>query len=93
MKESEKEPKKEPLGDFVAPPVATQNQKTAKSKVLGAKLSEYELNLYEYSTLSLCEEIDIFFCKHNNPESFSKDIIYNEDSIRTKCQSILDILE
>lgn len=64
MKETDKDKKKELVPDQTqtAPPSSTE--KTSKSKVLGAKLSEYELNLYEYSTFSLCEEIDIFYCKH-----------------------------
>jgi hypothetical protein len=44
-------------GDIIVGPLI------AKSKVLGAKLSDYELKLYEYSTFSLSEEIDIFYCK------------------------------
>ena len=78
-KEADNETKKEQII-----PIGPQNlsQKTSKSKVLGAKLSEYELNLYEYSTFSLCEEIDIFFCKHNTK---SDDVTYNEDTVRTKC--------
>ena len=91
LKESDKEAKKEPIPDQIAPPSSVQ--KTSKSKVLGAKLSEYELNLYEYSTFSLSEEIDIFLCKQKNPEAFAEGITYNEDTVRFKCQSILDTLD
>lgn len=34
-----------------------------KTYHLGDNLSQYELNLYEYSAFSLMEEIDIFYCK------------------------------
>ena len=30
---------------------------------LGDQLTNYELALYEYSTFSLCEEIDLHYCK------------------------------
>ena len=57
----------------------------AKSKVLGAKLSDYELNLYEYSTFSLSEEVDIFYCKNKQKEVLGDDVDYDEDSLTEKC--------
>jgi hypothetical protein len=63
----------------------------AKSKVLGAKLSDYELKLYEYSTFSLSEEIDIFYCKAKNAEVFKPE--FDEEMLTEKSQLILELLE
>ena len=37
-----------------------------KTPIIARKLTEYELRLYEYSSFSLNEEIDIFYCSKNN---------------------------
>ena len=63
----------------------------AKSKVLGAKLSDYELKLYEYSMFSLSEEVDIFYCKAKNSEVFKPE--YDEEMLTEKSQLILELLE
>ena len=52
-----------------------------KLSFYGDKLSEYELNLYEYSTFSLTEEIDIFYCKHKNPIFKNS---FDDESLRDK---------
>ena len=72
-------------GDVIVGPLI------AKSKVLGAKLSDYELKLYEYSTFSLCEEIDIFYCKNHNPEVFDQP--YDNERLTESSQLILELLE
>ena len=48
----------------------------SKSKILGKNLSEYELNLYEYSTFSLTEEIDIFYCYNTMVNTISRNHEY-----------------
>ena len=65
--------------------------KTAKSQTLGDKLSQYELNLYEYSAFSLLEEIDIFYCKKKNLELFENE--FDEDSLMDKIQYLLEMME
>ena len=72
-------------GDVIVGPLI------AKSKVLGAKLSDYELKLYEYSTFSLCEEIDIFYCKNQNSEVFEDP--YDAERLTESSQLILELLE
>jgi hypothetical protein len=58
---------------------------------LGDKLSQYELNLYEYSAFSLLEEIDIFYCKNKNMEVFEN--YFDEDSLLDKIQYLLEMME
>lgn len=72
-------------GDVIVGPLI------AKSKVLGAKLSDYELKLYEYSTFSLSEEVDIFYCKTKNKDVFSES--FESEMLTEKSQMILELLE
>ena len=62
-----------------------------KSQILGKKLTEYELHLYEYSAFSLSEEVDMFYCK--NLEHVIAMGKINEMKIKSKIQYILEILE
>ncbi len=39
-----------------------------KTAIISRKLTEYELRLYEYSSFSLNEEIDIFYCRKVNKD-------------------------
>ena len=39
-----------------------------KTPIISRKLTEYELRLYEYSSFSLNEEIDIFYCRKMNDD-------------------------
>ncbi len=39
-----------------------------KTPIISRKLTEYELRLYEYSSFSLNEEIDIFYCRKINKD-------------------------
>ena len=39
-----------------------------KTAIISRKLTEYELRLYEYSSFSLNEEIDIFYCRKVNSD-------------------------
>ena len=67
-------------------------EKVKNPKILGDKLCQYELNLYEYSAFSLCEEIDIFYCQKRNLDTVGS-VEYDEDSLRSKLQVILEYLE
>ena len=62
-----------------------------KSQILGKKLTEYELHLYEYSAFSLTEEIDLFYCTHKQ-HGLAKNPL-NLQKLRNKTQFILEILE
>lgn len=53
--------------------------------------SQVELDLLEYATLSLSEEIDLFFCYHNNIDFFKDN--YNNDTLKEKLMYIIDIIE
>ena len=72
-----------PLANNDLPPLPDfQGQASGKSQHLGDKLGDYELNLYEYSTFSLMEEIDIHYCKFKNLEKFKKE--YTDDDLRNE---------
>lgn len=62
-----------------------------KSQILGKKLTEYELHLYEYSAFSLSEEVDLFYCTHKQPELAQAPL--DMKKLRSKTQFILEILE
>lgn len=49
------------------------------------------MNLYEYSSFALMEEVDIQFCKFKNSEKFSK--IFDEEDLRNEVQQIFEMLE
>lgn len=46
--------------------IPLEKVRVSKSQILGRKLTDYELKLYEYSAYSLSEEIDLFYCAKIN---------------------------
>ena len=56
------------------------------------KLTPHELLLIEYSFFSLCEEVDLFYCKEKEDE-LAQEIVFNEASLRARLLSILEALE
>ena len=62
-----------------------------KSQHLGDTLCEYELNLYEYSTFALMEEVDIAYCKFKNSSKFAAE--FSDDDLRNEVQTIFEKLD
>jgi len=62
-----------------------------KSQHLGDNLCEYELNLYEYSTFALMEEVDICYCKFKNTSKFATE--FNDDDLRNEVQTMFEKLD
>ena len=63
-----------------------------KSQVLGANLSSYETNLYEYSSFSLNEEIDIVYCKIENESDFLA-TTFDDDTLHDKVSILMEMME
>ena len=49
------------------------------------------MNLLEYSFFSLCEEVDIFYCRNMEADILSE--TFNDDNLREKIAKILSVLE
>ena len=60
-----------------------------KPEPLGDCLTNYELRLYEYTALGVCEEIDVYYCKQQQklPEFATK------NALKQKIQSLLEYSE
>jgi len=72
-------------------PHKPEKQLSEKSHQLGANLSEYETHLFEYSSFSLMEEIDLSFCKFKNIDLFKT--AFTEDTLTDRIMYTLEVLE
>lgn len=54
-------------------------------------MTEHELQLLEYSFFSLCEEVDIFYCRQKEAEFLSEP--YTDDNMRETMLIIMEGLE
>lgn len=77
-------PDKDPIERPKAPQKLPAEPKRVleKTGIISRKLTEYELRLYEYSSFSLTEEIDIFYCKKVNIDFDSK--VWTENTLKCK---------
>lgn len=55
------------------------------------KFTKTELALFEYASFSMTEEVDLFYCYHQNIKVFENDL--TEDTLKMRIIYIVDTLE